>query len=74
MNVPKPFLVVALSLVHCIGPAVLREAAAQAQQQAAPQVQNARRPAVPTTILRPGETLPRPVDEMREAILAAVQS
>ncbi|RTL71972.1 MAG: hypothetical protein EKK41_07035 [Hyphomicrobiales bacterium] len=47
---------------------------AQAQDQAAPKLENARRLTVPTAILRPGEALPRPVDEMREAILAAVQS
>lgn len=70
----RPFLVVALTVVHCIGPAGPHGAAAQGQNQAAPKVENARRLAVPTLVLRPGEALPRPVEDMREAILSAVQS
>lgn len=69
-----PFLVAALTLVHCLGSAGADRAAAQGQTQLPPKSKTGEPGTGPVVILRSDASLPRPVDEMREAILAAVAS
>lgn len=69
-----PLVVAALTLVHCLGSASADRTAAQEPKHPSAKVKNEAIAKGSAVILRSDANLPRPVDEMREAILAAVAS